>query len=147
MSGLFRSLNIGSQSLYVSRQGIDTTAHNIANAQTTRTAEGGPYRRKQVVFGAEPSKKTFSEVLAGEMGESLQEVHATEVLSTNDPPVPKYDPTHEDADENGIVYYPNINTMKEMADMISASRSYEANISAFNAAKAMAKKALEIGRN
>ena len=118
---------------------------NIANAQTTRTAEGGPYRKKEVVFGAEPARESFSEILEGELDEKAQSVHATEVISSNKPPVLKYDPDHPDANEQGYVAYPNINVMEEMADMISASRAYEANISAMNTTKSMAMKALELG--
>ena len=80
------------------------------------------------------------------MGSNLQKVHATEVLSINEAPILKYEPGHVDANEKGYVAYPNVNVMKEMADMISASRSYEANISALNTAKSMAMKSLEIGR-
>ena len=118
---------------------------NIANAQTTRTAEGGPYRKKEVVFGSEPARETFSEILEGELDEKAQSVHAIEVLSLNNPPILKYQPNHPDANKQGYVAYPNINIMEEMANMISASRAYEANISVMNTTKKMARKALEIG--
>ncbi len=119
---------------------------NIANAQTTRTAEGGPYRKKEVVFGSEPARENFSDILEGELDEKAQSVHATEVISSNKPPILKYEPNHPDANEKGYVAYPNINVMEEMANMISATRAYEANISAINTTKGMAMKALEIGR-
>ena len=125
---------------------MNAISSNIANAQTTRTVEGGPYRRKEVVFGSEPARENFSDVLEGEMGSNIQKVHATEVLSINEAPILKYEPGHVDANDKGYVAYPNVNVMKEMADMISASRSYEANISALNTAKSMAMKSLEIGR-
>ena len=140
------SLKISSSGLAANRKRMAAISSNIANAQTTRTAEGGPYRRKEVVFGSEPARDTFSEILEGELDEKAQTVHATEVISTDRPPLPKYDPSHPDADKKGYVYMPNINVMEEMANMISASRSYEANISAINTAKSMAMKALEIGR-
>ena len=120
---------------------------NIANAQTTRTPEGGPYRKKQVVFGSEPARDSFADILEGELGEKAQNVYATEVISSNKPPILKYEPNHPDANEKGYVAYPNVNVMEEMADMISTSRSYEANISALNTTKNMAMKALEIGKN
>jgi flagellar basal-body rod protein FlgC len=120
---------------------------NIANAQTTRTAEGGAYRKKEVVFGAEPARESFGDILEGELDEKAQAVHATEVISSDRPPVLKYEPDHPDANSQGYVAYPDINVMEEMADMISASRAYEANISAMNTTKSMAMKALEIGRN
>ena len=119
---------------------------NIANAQTTRTPEGGPYRKKEVVFGAEPARESFSDILEGELDQYGQKVHATEVISSNRPPILKYEPNHPDANDQGYVAYPDINVMKEMADMISASRNYEANINAFNTTKGMALKALELGR-
>ena len=128
------------------RKRMNAISSNIANAQTTRTVEGGPYRRKEVVFGSEPARDNFSDVLEGEMAANIQKVHATEVLSMNEAPILKYEPGHVDANDKGYVAYQNVNVMKEMADMISASRSYEANISALNTAKSMAMKSLEIGR-
>jgi flagellar basal-body rod protein FlgC len=124
----------------------EAISSNIANAQTTRTAEGGPYRRKEVVFGSEPARESFADILEGEIDEQGQTVHATEVISTDRPPILKYDPNHPDANEEGYVAMPNINVMEEMADMISAQRSFEANKSAINITKQMAMKALEIGR-
>lgn len=140
------SLRVSASGLAANRKRLNAISSNIANAQTTRTAEGGPYRRKEVVFGSEPSRQSFSEILEGKMEENVQEVHATDVVSTNKPPILKYEPGHVDANEDGYVAYPDINVMTEMADMIAASRSYEANVTALNTAKSMATKALEIGR-
>lgn len=144
---LLSSMKISASGLAANRKRMGAISSNIANAQTTRTPEGGPYRRKEVVYGSEPSRKTFSEILEGEIGEVAQKVHASEVVSTDRPPIFKYEPGHPDANEQGYVAYPNINVMEEMANMISTTRSYEANISALNTAKGMALKALEIGRN
>lgn len=144
---LLKSMKISSSGLSANRKRIEAISSNIANAQVTRTAEGGPYRRKEVVFGSEPARDSFSEVLEGEMDAQAQTVHATEVISSDRPPIMKYDPTHPDANQDGYVAMPNVNVMEEMADMISANRSYEANISALNTTKSMALKALEIGRN
>lgn len=143
---LLTSLRISSSGLSANRKRMAAVSSNIANAQTTRTAEGGPYRPKEVVFGAEPSRQSFSDILEGELRAKAMEVHATEVLSSNRPPILKYEPHHPDANEQGYVAYPNINVMEEMANMISASRSYEANVNAMNTTKSMAMKALEIGR-
>lgn len=143
---LLKSMKISSSGLAANRKRIEAISSNIANAQTTKTAEGGPYRRKEVVFGSEPARDSFSDILEGEIDAQAQSVHATEVVSTNEPPVLKYDPTHPDANADGYVAMPNVNVMKEMADMISAQRAYEANISAINTSKSMAMKALEIGR-
>jgi flagellar basal-body rod protein FlgC len=141
------SLRISSSALKAHRKRMGAINSNIANAQTTRTAEGGPYRKKEVVFGAEPARESFGEILEGELDAKAQAVHATEVVSTNKPPILKYEPNHPDADERGYVAYPNINVMEEMANMISTSRAYEANINAMNTTKSMALKALEIGKN
>ena len=143
---LLSSMKISSSGLAANRKRMAAISSNIANAQSTRTAEGGPYRRKEVVYGSEPARESFGEILEGEMDAQAQKVHATEVISTDKPPILKYEPNHPDANANGYVAYPNINIMEEMANMISASRSYEANISAMNTAKSMAIKALEIGR-
>jgi len=141
------SLRISSSGLAANRKRMGAISSNIANAQTTRTAEGGAYRKKEVVFGAEPARESFGDILEGELDEKAQAVHATEVISSDRPPVLKYEPDHPDANSQGYVAYPDINVMEEMADMISASRAYEANISAMNTTKSMAMKALEIGRN
>lgn len=140
------SLKISSSALSANRKRMGAISSNIANAQTTRTPEGGPYRKKEVVFGSEPARESFGKILEGELGENMQTVHATEILSLNQPPLLKYQPNHPDANKQGYVAYPNINTMEEMANMISASRSYEANMSALNTTKNMAMKALEIGQ-
>lgn len=141
------SLKISSSGLAANRKRMGAISSNIANAQTTRTPEGGPYRKKEVVFGSEPARESFGEILEGELDEKAQTVHATEVISSNRPPILKYEPNHPDANKDGYVAYPDINVMEEMADMISASRAYEANISAMNTSKSMAMKALEIGKN
>lgn len=143
---LLTSLKISSSGLAANRKRMGAISSNIANAQTTRTAEGGPYRKKEVVFGAEPARDSFSEILEGELSENAKAVHATEVISTNKPPILKYEPNHPDANDQGYVAYPDINVMEEMTNMISASRSYEANVQAMNTTKGMAMKALEIGR-
>ena len=143
---LLSSLRISSSGLSANRKRMAAISSNIANAQTTRTAEGGPYRRKEVVYGSEPARESFSDILEGEVDALAQKVHATEVISTNRPPILKYEPNHPDANEQGYVAYPNINVMEEMANMISTTRSYEANVNAMNTTKGMALKALEIGR-
>jgi flagellar basal-body rod protein FlgC len=143
---LLTSLKISSSALTANRKRMNAISSNIANAQTTRTPEGGPYRKKEVVFGSEPARDSFSKILEGEIDEQAQAVHATEVVSSNKPPILKYEPNHPDADDKGYVAYPDINVMVEMANMISTSRNYEANISAMNTTKSMAMKALEIGR-
>ena len=143
---LLTSLKISSSGLAANRKRMAAISSNIANAQTTRTAEGGPYRKKEVVFGSEPARESFADVLEGELDEKAQTVQATEVVSSNRPPILKYEPNNPDANEDGYVAYPDINVMEEMANMIEASRSYEANITALNTTKSMALKDLEIGK-
>jgi flagellar basal-body rod protein FlgC len=144
---LLTSLKISSSGLTANKKRMAAITSNIANAQTTRTAEGGPYQPKEVVFGSEPARESFSEILEGELEEKAQTVHATEIQNSKKPPLLKYEPNHPDANSDGMVAYPNINTMEEMANMIEASRAYEANINAMSTAKSMAIKDLEIGRN
>jgi flagellar basal-body rod protein FlgC len=144
---LLTSLKISASGLRANRKRIETINSNIANAQTTRTAEGGPYRPKRAVLGSEPARDSFADILEGELDEKAQTVHVTEIISEDKAPIMKYDPHHPDANKQGYVAMPNINVMEEMANMISAEKSYEANITAINTVKNMAMKALEIGRN
>jgi flagellar basal-body rod protein FlgC len=144
---LLTSLKISSSGLTANKKRMAAITSNIANAQVTRTPEGGPYKPKEVIFGSEPARESFSEILEGELEEKAQAVHATEIQNSKKPPVLKYEPNHPDANAEGYVAYPNINTMEEMANMIEASRAYEANINAMSTAKSMALKDLEIGRN
>jgi len=126
---------------------MDVIAQNIANAGTTRTAAGGPYRRRLVVAQENSGISPFSRQLSESRGRlAVGGVIAARVIE--DPSSFKlvYDPGHPDADELGYVAMPNVDTVREMTDMISATRSFEANITAFNASKSMAMKALEIGR-
>lgn len=137
---LFRSFDISASGLTAQRLRMDTIANNLANVNTTRTANGGPYRRQMVVF---------EERLAASMqsGRRLGAgVRVSRIVEDDDPPRLEYNPAHPDADEQGYVRLPNVNVVTEMVDMISASRAYEANVTALNAAKSMALKALEIGR-
>jgi flagellar basal-body rod protein FlgC len=142
---LLSSLRISASGLAAQRKRQEAHSSNIANAQTTRTAEGGPYRRKEVVFGSEPARNEFSEILEGELAENAQTVHATEVVHT-DKVIFKYEPNHPDANTEGYVAMPDINTMTEMANMMEAQRAYESNVTAMNVTKQMATKTLEIGR-
>jgi len=110
---------------------LDTVSSNLANINTTRTAEGGPYRRLMTVMEAAPYGRG---------------VRVARIVQDESPPLLVHNPDHPDADADGNVAMPNVNPVLEMVDMISATRAYEANVAAFNAAKAMAAKALEIGK-
>jgi len=141
--------DISASGLTAQRLRMDVISSNIANADTTRAGyvngQFVPYRRKMVVV--EPAKQNFADVLNGKMGGMASQ--GVQVTSIEDDPTPfkqEYNPTHPDADANGMVSMPNVDILKEMVDMISASRSYEANVTAFNASKAMFAKSLEIGK-
>ena len=141
----FDSMNASSTGLSAQRLRMNLISGNLANVNTTRTQQGGPYRRKEAVFVARPLNQSFKRVLAERQQKNLSSVQVARVIEDQTQPVMKYDPRHPDADETGYVAMPNINLMEEMVNMISATRSYEANVSALQAARDMALKALEIG--
>ncbi len=141
------AMTTSSSGLAAQRFRINVIAANLANAQTTRTPEGGPYRRRDVIFGALPAARTFEQELRArnELYEPLH-VKVLGVAIDDRAPILKYDPSHPDANEDGYVAMPNINPLEEMVNLMLATRSYEANIQAFNATKSMALRAMEIGR-
>ncbi len=143
------SLDISGSALTAQRFRMDIISQNIANSSTTRTAEGGPYRRKLVVFEERAAATaSFRNVLSNSMQQydKLSGVRAKEVIEDDTPFTPVYNPSHPDADEAGYVLMPNVNTTEEMLDLMSASSAYDANLTALNAIKAMAMSALNIGR-
>jgi len=142
----FDAIDASSSGLSAQRLRMNLISGNLANVNTTRTREGGPYRRKEAIFAAQPLEKSFKKVLADRQKKQLSIVKVSRVIEDSNPPVMKYDPQHPDADKKGYVAMPNINVMEEMVNMISATRGYEANVSALKAAKEMASRALEIGK-
>lgn len=144
---MFASLNISASGLSAQRLRLDIIANNLANAESTRTQTGGPYRRQLAVFAARQDG-SFNYYMTKALGKWSpgQGVRVTRIDEDPSPFQRRYLPGHPDADEEGYVLYPNVNVVTEMVDMISASRSYEANAAAFNASKSMALKALELGR-
>jgi len=144
---LFTSMHISSAGMAAQRSRMDVVAENIANAESTRTENGGPYRRTQVVFETVGAKSGFDSVFRGQLSRSgPQSVRVAEVTKDPSPFNQIYDPTHPDADATGMVNMPNVNTIEEMVDMNSASRSFEANITTMEASKRMFLKALELLR-
>jgi flagellar basal-body rod protein FlgC len=142
-------MDTSSSGLTASRIRMDVISSNIANANTTRTAEGGPYRRKTVSFreqSAELGKRIFNSTITGSKMPAGKGVVVDKILNDRSPFKLVYDPAHPDANQEGYVQMPNVNIVTEMVDMISATRAYEANVTAINTAKNMAVKALEIGR-
>ena len=146
--GIFTSFNINSSGMTAQRYRMDIISQNLANANTTRTQDGTPYRRKVVVFEEKNTHTPFSRVLntatdrysgTGVKVSSVQDDTWTDMIQV-------YDPSHPDANENGYVMYPNVSIITEMTNMIDASRAYEANATAFNASKSIALKGLEMGQ-
>ncbi len=140
------ALRISSSGLTAQRLRMNLIAGNLANVNTTRTSEGGPYKKKYAVFAANTAQQSFRNMLKSQMTDKSSEVRVAEIIDDPRPPQLKYDPQHPDADKNGYVAMPNINLIEEMVNMMSATRSYEANVTAAKATKNMALKALEIGR-
>ena len=144
------SLRISASALTAQRLRLDVISNNIANAQTTRTAAGGPYKREDVVFTTEGTNTLFPAMLLSQRDPSAQAslaaagVQVQQIVTDNTPGPRVYDPTHPDADQNGYVTYPNVNIVSEMTNMLSATRSYEAAMSALEASKRMALRALDI---
>jgi flagellar basal-body rod protein FlgC len=144
MLNAFNSLRISASGLSAERLRMDTISSNIANVSTTRGEDGQPYRRKVAVF--QENLNTELDKRTGKMKENMLGVKAVDIVEDQSELKRVYDPSHPDADEEGYVNMPNVNILNEMADMIAATRSYEANVTAMNSEKSMFLKALEIGR-
>ena len=142
----FSSMNVSSSALSAERTRMNLISSNLANANATRTPEGGPYKRKDAVFSATPVENRFNRALDGATAKQLRKVDVTDIVEDQNPPRQLYDPSHPDANPQGYVSMPNVNVVEEMTDMISATRSYEANVTAVQAAKSMAMKTLEIAK-
>ena len=159
------SFDISGYGLSAQRVRVNTISANIANAQTTRTNEGGPYRRQEVIFKAVDFNKVYNKALENETSgleysdplkeglaglkpnPAIMSVVVDKIVRDDKGPKMKYDPSHPDADTNGYVAYPNINPVVEMADLVEATRSYQANVAAFESAKNMAGSAISILQN
>ena len=135
--GLFGGLSISGSGMTAERVRMDVIAENLANAESTRGADGQPYRRKEVVLGA-AGGQSFQDVLDG--------VRVKAIVEDTSPGKKVYDPGHPDADPQGFVTMPNVSTVTEMVDLITASRGYEANVQAMNAAKQMFQRTLDLLR-
>lgn len=147
MSDFVTGFRISSSGMAAQRMRMNTISSNIANINTTRTPEGGAYRRKDVVFESMPEVKNFGEILGATSPQAdMQRVQVTDIISDKKAPLMKYEPDHPDANADGYVAYPNINLMEEMTNMIQATRAYEANVQSLQSSKDMALSALEIGR-
>jgi flagellar basal-body rod protein FlgC len=137
---IFKSMDVSASGLTAQRQRLDVIAENLANINTTRTPQGGPYQRKSVILGARPAED-FDSLLG-----SPEKVEVLQVVSNPVGLRPEYEPGHPDANEKGMVLYPNVNPVSEMVHLLLASRAYEANVAVLRTGKSMAQKALDIGR-
>lgn len=150
----WNSLRISASGLSAQRLRLDMISNNIANAQTTRTADGTAYKRQDVVFAAQNTSTALPSFIAGRLANSpvgkmagqSGGVVVSEIVTDQEPGSRVYDPTHPDADKDGYVTYPNVNLVVEMTNMLSATRSYEASLQVVDASKRMALKALDIGK-
>jgi len=139
---LLTALDVNSSGLTAQRQRVELSSSNLANSQTTRTQEGGPYRRKDVVF----QTSSFQDSLGAAMGNGVQGVEVSDIVSGLLPVKKRYEPGHPDADKEGYVSYPNVSVLEEMGNLVEAARSYEANIAAISIVKTMINRTLDIGR-
>ena len=140
------ALHISSSGMSAQRVRMNVISSNLANANTTRTPQGGAYRRKDVVFATHQGSTPFQNMLKSQTASPPSGVRVIGIITDPRAPQLKYDPQHPDANSQGYVTMPNVNLVEEMVNMISATRSYEAGVAAINASKSMALKALEIGR-
>jgi flagellar basal-body rod protein FlgC len=143
MVGVFSAMEVAASGLSAERTRMNTIASNLANAKTTRTAEGGPYKRLDPVFQAVPLERSG---VVNPLGNAVSTVQVSKVQQDTRDPMLVYEPGHPDADASGYVRYPNVNVVEEMVNMITASRAYEAGITSIESIKAMARSALAIGR-
>jgi len=150
---LFNIFQIASQGMTAQRERLEATSANLANSETTRTAEGGPYRRRDVVFetvGISPGSSTSSfgasfDSYLQSNGQAAQGVHSTTLVAQTNNGARRFEPNHPDADVDGYVTMPDVDPLEETVNMMSAARSFEANTTAFNTAKEMARASLKLG--
>jgi flagellar basal-body rod protein FlgC len=142
----FTAMQVSASGLNAQRERLNVSSSNLANVQTTRTAEGGPYQRRDVVLQSEPAYENIAGAMAGGASDAAQGVRVAEIVNDTAPPRLEYDPGHPDANADGYVAYPNVNVVEEMVDMITASRAYEAGVTALSTAVDMAERALSIGK-
>ncbi|MDD9943001.1 MAG: flagellar basal body rod protein FlgC [Myxococcales bacterium] len=142
---LFSAMEIASSGLSAQRQRLNALSSNLANARTTRTPEGGPYKRLDPIFQAVPVATRFSDLVNEKAAQAAHVVTVPEIRQDQAPPQTLYDPNHPDANEEGFIQLPNVNVVQEMVNLITASRSYEAGVNVMKTLGGMARSALTIG--
>ena len=140
---LLSALSISASGMSAQRQRTELLVENLANSDTTRTPEGGPYRRKDAVFTSDPSAGDFSSMFESEVGTGSG-VRVSEIVTDQRDPEKRYLPGHPDADKDGYVAYPRMNPAEDMVDLLGASRGYQANVSAVSAVKDMIQRSLDL---
>lgn len=143
---LFSSLDVSASGMAAQRARAELLVENLANAETTRTPEGGPYRRKDLVFEADPSVGSFASAYHSALGDNIAGVRVSDTIVDDSAPERRYLPGHPDADKDGYVAFPKINPAEDMVDLLGTSRSYEANVAAISAVKDMIQKSLDLFR-
>ena len=143
---LFSSLSVSASGMSAQRERAEVLVENISNSDTTRTAEGGPYRRRDVVFQPEQVSSPFSSVFQTQFSDGPKGVAVSDIIVDNSDPERRYLPGHPDADKDGYVAFPKINPAQDMVDLMGASRSYQANVSAISAVKDMINKSIDLFR-
>ena len=143
---LLSALSVSASGMSAQRARTELLVENLANADTTRTPEGGPYRRKDAVFTSDPQATAFSSLFENEMSGTNVGVRVADVVTDTREPEKRYLPGHPDADKDGYVAVPRMNPAEDMVDLLGASRSYQANVSAISAVKDMIQKSLELFR-
>ena len=143
---LFSSIDVSASGMSAQRERAEILVENMANAETTRTAEGGPYRRRDVVFESSPVSSQFSSELGSQLGQTASGVRVSQIVTDNSDPNRRYMPGHPDADKDGYVLFPHMNPAEDMVDLLSAQRSYQANVSAISAVKDMIQRSIDLFR-
>ena len=144
--GFEASIDIAASGMAAQRQRLEVIATNLANAKTTKTETGGPYRKKLVIFRSQQLEQTQAGNFKSQLRRELSSVSVDDIIEDSQPSVQVFEPTHPDADESGYVLYPNVNPVDEMVNMLGAARSYESNLEVMKTVTRISNAALEIGK-
>lgn len=143
---LFQLLSVSASGLEAQRRRAEVLTENLANSETTRTSQGGPYRRKDVIFASAKAEQPFQSVFQTELGSGVEGVRVAEVVEDQREPDRRYVPGHPDADAQGYVAFPRMNPAEDMVDLLNTTRSYQSNIAAMSAVKDMIQRSLDLMR-
>ena len=141
---LFSVLSVSASGMSAQRTRAEVIVQNLANSETTRTPEGGPYRRQDVIFQSAPQTSAFSAIFQSEMTDNVNGVEVADVIQDPSEGEKRYQPGHPDADKDGYVAYPNVNPAEDMVDLLSAQRGYEGNVAAMTAIKDMIQRSIDL---